>query len=74
MKESFKDIWKDAEFKSAIGISSGLLTPVTPKDIANILVPSLGTVDYFTKLVRDDLESLDIPRSVSIVRWEDAVD
>ena len=44
-----------------------------PKDIAMILLQSSGTVDYFKKFVDEDIENLEIPRSVSIVRWEDVV-
>lgn len=43
------------------------------KDVAMVLIPSSGSVDYFDKMTRQDLQKLNMPRSVSIVRWEDVV-
>lgn len=63
--KDFEDIYAEREWRSTNTFK------FTMDDVAIILLPSSLDSNYFSKFTNTDLKSLKIPRSVSVLRWED---
>ncbi len=64
----FEKIYAEREWRSVAPFEFSM------KDVAMILLPSKGSIDCFEKFTSNDHRSLDLPRSVSVVRWEDVIE